>query len=250
MVGVKWCYLSGEHRLERPLLGGVELEQVEELWWLGYQLDRRLSFARHWSKMSCSLKAAMGALGRLVGLNKIGLRHLFQERVVSVMLHSLPFLPPTTAYSWARLRGVTSHTAHLLTNTWTCHGAEVIRMAGLDHPGYLAFKHGMRFMFECQAGRRRFGRWLTPQQLPRRVRQLRSEELRHGRELEVPRCQTSSLSKLQPVRLLEVWNRLPFREAGVEAEGAFASLAAFTAALPQLYAALPAHLRKSHFGED
>lgn len=231
---------NGRHALlTKPKLGGQELEVVETLRYLGTTLDSRLSFTQHWTKVSTSAKRAMGALARLVSRNKTALRYLFQERAVSVFLHSLPYSPPTTAASWHKLNGVGRFVGHLLLNRWDVHGPEVLRLAELPTAQWLCYKYSLRYFFACVRKGRRFGLWLESEEIPERRRELRSQELRHPLRLREPQLRLELLRRLGPARLLRLWNSLPFAEAGLDPQAAFASLSAFDAALPALHAHIP-----------
>ena len=235
------------------LESGQEMKSVESLRYLGVLFDKRLNFEAHWTSLASSSKRAVGAISRLVRRNPEALRHLYQERIASVFLHSLPFTPPTTQAGWRRLNGVASFTSHLITNSWRVHGLEAISAAGLTSPAELCFTQAMRFLWSCQSGRRAFGRWLMPEEREERVRLLRSQALRRGHELQVPQSHTSTWTSLQPCRMLQLWNSLPMdpcwlpldapQDGGTPQPRKPRSLDAFTAALPQLFRSLPPHLK-------
>ena len=227
--------LAGARSLEcGPAVGGRAIEEVRELRWLGCLLDERLSFAPHWAATSASGKAAIGAISRLVHRDPVALRFLFQERVVSALLHTLPFTPPGTVDGWRRLAGLFSFTAHLLTNNWRSHGLEVIEEAGLPSPGQLCFVQGLKFVFNCWAGRRKFGEWVEREVRTGKVTQLRSEVKRCGHEVVVPGSGPATWDHLAPIRLLHAWNSLPFASAGIDPKACLKSRGAFASALPLL----------------
>ena len=231
--------LKGSHHLANPLiLDKKPIEESESMRYLGVLLDTHLSMESHWSAASASAKAAIGALSRLVHRDPATLKFLYQERIVSVFLHSLPFLPPTTQAGWRRLVGVSSFTSHLITNRWDLHGLAAVADAGIQAPGELCFQHSLRFLYQCIIGRRRWGTWLELDQRDGTVTANRSQGLRHGLELRPLNCRHKTLDKLQPVRLVQLWNALPFQQAGITPKTAFRSLSAFTDALPALFQAL------------
>ena len=243
------CLGSSPHKLQTPLsVAGEELEEVVQLRYLGVLLDQRLSFNAHWIGLASSTKRAMGALGRLVHRNPVALRHLYQERVIATMLHSLPYCPPSTQRAWQRLNGVSSYVAHTITNIWKIgerfvHGFEIMQMAGIDSASFLAIKHSLRFLFMCLWGKRRFGIWVEWDRGEGRRGGLRNLSERTGYEILVPASKLTSLEKLQPHRLLRLWNSL-ISLPDFKPELHLRSLNSFSAALPGLIEKLPADQRR------
>ena len=221
------------------LLAGGPVQPVRSMRYLGVIFDNRLNFEQHWSAVAASSKRALGAIARLVHFNERALRHLYQERVAAVFLHSIPFTPPTTQKGWRRVCGVASFAGHLISNNWRRHGLAAIEEAGLTAPTELCFAQAMRFLWKCRAGRRVSGVWLTPLEREGRVTELRSQGELQGHELVVHVPHSATWAALQPVRLLELWNGLDFAAAGTTREDCLRSLPALTSALPALFRALP-----------
>ena len=183
----------------------------------------------------------------------MGLRFLIQERVTSVLLHSLPFCAPSTVHSWDRIRGVYSFASHLLTNNWTLHGNQAITDADLPTPGWLAFRQAALFLHSCLKADRRYGTWLSLEEREGRAVRHRSQEHRSGEEVVVPSCswmrRHSALDTLQPVRLARLWNALPWDEVGLGDPELRLSRFRFSNSLPALYEAFPATLRLALFAD-
>lgn len=234
----------GELRLD-----GQVLREVQELKYLGCTLDRRLNFNSHWARVSSSCKSVLGALSRLVHKNPVALKHLYTERVSSVILHSLPFIPPSTQESWRRLNGVAGYTAHILLNNWKLHGTEIVRKAGLAPPSELCFTQSMKFVYKCAAGIQRYGTWTTPDPRAQANRGRRRATRTTGWELQVPKTHLQVWKSFQPIRALLVYNSLPFDAAKLDISKCMSSYRAFCASLPQLYACLSSELRKKSYGE-
>jgi len=230
-------------------MGTEELPMVPQMRYLGATVDSRLNFNAHWSRTAASAKAAVGALGRLVCRNERALRHLYGERVVSVLLHTLPFLPPSTQEAWRKVNGVASFAAHLITNDWRTHGIAAARQAGLMPPSELCFRQSMKFMFKCIRGRQRYGCWLEPKTETERASRNRSSKKRTGLEVEVPQTHLHLFALLQPIRAASTFNALPFLDAGLDVAKATASLPAFLHSLSALYQSLPPQMKKDRFGE-
>jgi hypothetical protein len=150
-------------KLSAPIIvGGEAVPEVTSLRYLGVLVDRRFSWTLHWAATSASAKASLGAIGRLVHWQPAILRHLVQERVVSLLLFSLGPCPPTTAKSWAQVQGVLSYAAHRLLNQWELRGLDVIKAAKLPSPKELAVTAILFFSFDCILRDRRFGKFLNP----------------------------------------------------------------------------------------
>lgn len=236
--------LSLGAKREKPVVsvGGVDIGEVGVMRYLGFDLDPRLNFNSHWSRVASSAKRATGAISRLVHRDPVALRFLFQERITSLFLHSLPYAPPTTVDAWRRLNGIPKFCAHLITNRWTVHGQDILDLAELPSASYLAFKYGMRYLLSCVKGGRRYGQELEGEERVGRVRDLRSQGRRHGHELVVPKSSLASWKKLQPIRLLSAWNALPFLACDLDPALCLASLNSLDKALPSLFANLPGDL--------
>ena len=230
-------------------MDGEPLPFVTTMRYLGATLDSRLSFRSHWSRTAASAKAAIGALARLVHRNERALRHLYQERVASLLLHTLPFLAPSTQESWRKVNGVASFTAHLITNSWDIHGLEATREADLLPPSELCFGQSMRFMFKCRQGNQRYGLWMLPSQGTERTARNRSQQRKTGLEVIVPLTHLSRLQMLQPIRAASTLNSLPFHLVDADTTAATSSLRAFTRALPSLYQCLAQEERRTKYGE-
>lgn len=234
-------------------LGGEDLPEVSEMKYLGCIIDRRLSYGPHWARVASSAKSAVGALSRLVHRNPTALRHLYRERVSSVFLHSLPFIPPSTQQDWHRLNRVASFTGHLILNSWQEHGNVVTRMAGLTPPSQLCYEQTMRFVFKCVYGSQRYGSWIEHEPEPEHHlrRSQRMAKPRTGRELSVPRTHLRRWECLQPIRALVIFNSLPSNALSPPANSRLETISfrAFSNSLPMLYLSLSAELRKRCYGE-
>lgn len=219
--------------------------------YLGFQLDRRMSFNAHWHTTAASAKRVIGAISRTIHRDPRALRYLFKERVVPMLLHSLPYCPPTTLAAWKKADTASSFTSHLLTNKWLIHGHEVIRAANLQTAGELCFFYSMKFLYKAWQGRRKYGLWIEPrhedEDPPVRVTRSQSnrgEKELHGHELRVPQVNLEALKRMHPHRIIRVWNELPFTESGIPAATALRSMQSFSTALPHLFASLPDNLKR------
>ena len=244
------------HQLPCPLfVNQVEIPLCQELRYLGVTLDPRLNFSLHWDRVAASTKAAVGALSRLVSGHSKALAFLYNQQIVSRLLHSLPYVPPSTQRSWARLNGVTSFCAHLCLNRWDLHGLEITRKAGLTPPSEICFIQGLRYLYKCIYGGQRYGVWiregegLIEARESRRSERLKLREQRPSWFLSPPDTHLQPWKQLQPVRLVLTLNSLPFHQAKLDPKAAMKTLRAFTASLPLLYSHLDPVLKKSHFGE-
>ena len=116
-------------------------------------------------------------------------------------------------------------------------------------PSELCFRQSMLFVFSCLVTRkrpgqhpkprRRYGTWIEFLNPNVTTSSLRSDASKHGLEVKIPRSYIKSWHRLQPTRLLEVWQRLPFTEAGLSPKDVLASKENLALALPALFAALP-----------
>jgi hypothetical protein len=233
-------------------MGGEELPVVTELRYLGVSIDSRLSFQSHWTRVAASSKAAVGALARLVHRDPVALRHLYTERVTSVLLHSLPFLPPSTQKGWNAVNGVASFAGHLILNEWErdgvrIHGVFVTKEAGLISPSQLCFQQSMKFIYKCVFGRQRFGEWMEKEERVGRVRQLRSQQARTGLELALPATHLKPWTQLQPLRAILTYNALPYEAAGLDPIIANSTYKRFKDALIPLYASLPSEIASLYY---
>ena len=239
---------SHTHALVNPLtICGTALPEVSELRWLGLLLDRHLSLVPQWRAASASAKRATGALSRLVQRNPVALRHLLTERVSSSLLHALPYAQPATQAGWATVNGVTSYAAHLLSNTWhingrPIHGFEVMELAGVTSASEVALTAGLRFMYKCVKGARRFGQWL--QHPPAAMTATRASTHRMVHEITLPPTQLHSFDNFGLIRIIRAWNsllRLPtFRPSDLD------SISTFNSALLTCLPLLPTPIRKSY----
>ena len=110
-------------------------------------------------------------------------------------------------------------------------------------------QQSMLFVFSCLVTRkrpgqhpkprRRYGTWIEFLNPNVTTSSLRSDASKHGLEVKIPRSYIKSWHRLQPIRLLEVWQRLPFTEAGLSPKDVLASTENLALALPALFAALP-----------
>ena len=190
-------------------LNGEEVTPSKTLRYLGVVVDEALSFATHWEETSASAKRLLGAVGRLCHRDPPTLLHLYRERVASYLQYSLPFTPPTTQTSWARLNGVASHLAHLITNTWhvagqPIHGFDIIAMAGIESLSALYLRRTLMYTSRALDGLAAF----YPERSTEPLRRdgLRSAAVKKpDRELAVTPCR-ERLSRLQPRRMAVLWN--------------------------------------------
>ena len=159
----------------------------------------------------------MGALARLCAKNPIALRHFFQERVVGLFLHSLPYLPPSTAASWRQVNGVAAFAARLCLNDWELEGRAACELAGIPWPSELCIQQGLTFLYAALRGLRSSAHWLhfapPPQPISDTAASLRSAQAcPHPWSLVVPATHLASLQPLQPRRLAQLFNALPLHE--------------------------------------
>jgi hypothetical protein len=115
------------------------------------------------------------------------LRHLFRERVVGLLLHSAPFCPPSTCAAYARLQGLGSYAARLVTNNWdwSTPKAALLSTAGIPDLAELFLHAALLFFFDCLERDRRYGAWL--QRRGPSQRHLRSSATTEtGREVLAP----------------------------------------------------------------
>ena len=238
--------------------GGIQLNnkllpEVESLRYLGVTVDNRLNFNTHWIRTSASAKAAIGAIGRLVQREPRALKHLYQERVSSVFIHSLPYTPPSTQDAWRKLNGAATFCARLITNDWIGSSREVSNRAGIKKPSFLCFQQGMKALMKSLQGKQRMGLWLEREETST-GRGRRSERMRqrnqqpHQLQLKVPATHLRRWELLMPIRATRTFNSLPFSDAGLD-PNSMPSIEAFTALLPALYELIPHDLRKLYFGE-
>ena len=178
----------------------------------GYRVER-LSFSPHWRKTSASAKAALGAIGRLIGWEPGFLRYLLQERVLPLLLFSLGPCAPTTSESWGKANGVLRYAAHRLINRWDVHGEALLRLAELPSAEELAGRLIVSLAASAVFGGRRIGsfmeRGLASWEVPSReglrvASSLPAEELRPALlPLQLPRY--AVLRSHLPSRLPLIW---------------------------------------------
>ena len=95
----------------------------------------------------------------------------------------------------------------------------------------------------CLWGKRRFGIWVEWDRGEGRRGGLRNLSERTGYEILVPASKLTSLEKLQPHRLLRLWNSL-ISLPDFKPDLHLRSLNSFSAALPGLIEKLPADQRR------
>lgn len=197
-------------RLRFPLsIGGQRVPEVDSLRLLGVLIDRRFSFAAHWTSVSASAKRALGAIGYLVHWEPRILRHLLKERVLPMLLYGLGPCSPTTEESWRLVDGVLRYAAHRLTNRWDLHGEEILSLAGLPSAKVLAERALAGLLYSSAFQGRRLGLllpWGQPRRQGLRVStETLSPELR-ARLLAFPDPPYAKFRKLFPGRARELWN--------------------------------------------
>ena len=201
--------------------------------------------------MTTQGKQVLGAVARLVHNNPVALKHLFVERVASLVLYSLPACPPSTVYAYSRIRGLTRFATRLISNVWKRDAdVESLRVQyGLPDLVEKGLILALTFLFDClvpgpSGGVRRFGAYLELRTEPPRRSLRSSASVESGMELVIPYDRRSRTDKLQPIRLAKAWNSLPLREL-FPPDGLRISKAAFVAKLPQLISDLPGEIRES-----
>ena len=226
-------------------IGDQVVPQVDKIRYLGILLDRRLSLDAHWSTVAASGKVLMGALSRLVQGHRKSIRHLYVERVQSAFAYGLIPAAPVNQRGWMRLQGLVSYSAHLITGNHSLHGTDIIELAGISSPGMLTIKRTLGFIFDCILKGRRWGEWLElthPDGLQRIDGYYRT-----GLELKVPFCFSSLLSRLQPVRALELWNAAVRAIGSGKIRDAIQGKSVFVNTAMPLIPRFPASIRKAFF---
>lgn len=219
-------------------INGALVEEVTSLRYLGVDLDNRLSFKSHWSRITNSAKATIGAIWRLIEGNPVAMKFLVKERVLPLLSYSLLPAPPTTSATWSKVERLLRYAARLITNRHPkgrpaledveeqLSHEELLRLAGLPSAKELALTGHLKFMRACTLSGRRWGHFLEfgshprlepPQRAGLRRRHdpvapsstpLLIEPLSAGR--------FESLSLRAPALLVQTWNAFVL-ELGEEA---------------------------------
>jgi hypothetical protein len=139
------------------------------------------------------------------------------------------------------MNSVSRHVSRIILNDWDWDksGVDLLRRAKIPSVSFLAFKYGLCFLFSCQFKRRRYGLWVENQVREERRGDLRSQLRLHGHEVSVPEIRLESLRKLQPYRLANAWNSLPFQETGIDPEVALRGKRSLQEALHLLFPVIP-----------
>jgi hypothetical protein len=238
--------LASDTLLMPPLMiDSVAIQQKDEIKYLGITLDRRLTMEKHWAKTAAQGKAVLGALGRLVGGDRLMTKYLYKERVESAFSYGLTAAPPNTQKGWRRITSLASYGAHLCTGNWALHGSDIIHMAGLETPAEKAALKGLQFTFKSLLKERRWGDWLVKEPPP--PRELRSGSARTGLEIVVPMTPSVQLDKLAPNRHAQLWNHVVQRIPAEEMEAATRGVKSFTKIVRPIIKRLPPGLRGMHY---
>ena len=235
-------------------VNGHEISPSQQLRYLGVLFDSRLNFNGHWRQMATSAKGVVTVVSSLVHRDPAALRYLYQERVVSALLHSLPFTPPTNLQTWRLLNAVPKFVAHLVTNRWQrdgefLSGAEVRELAELSSCSKLAAIYSARFAFKAVWGCTRYASQLQrhqPAQCGREGLRPRPALPHPSLQLDEPPAELASLARLQPVQMVQLWNAL----LPLLSSDQLSSLSAFSTAVPLLYSQLPPDTRRMLFGRS
>lgn len=187
---------------QEPLnVAGALVELQPAVKYLGVQCDTRLSFSLHWKTTCSRAKAAIGQLRRLVGQrHRKTLLIAIKTRVLTLLLHSLPFTPPTTRQSWLGVERVLGFASRTLLNDWDTGRETVIESAGLPTARALFVTQAMRFVFSTVHGRRSNRSWLERWEgRPG----LRSSDIQ---TLRLPHTRLLRFQRLAPTLLPALWN--------------------------------------------
>jgi hypothetical protein len=234
----------------KPLLppltiDGVAVPEVKTLRYLGTLLDKRMSLEPHWLQVSASCKALMGSLSRMVGDERGILRAFYTERVEAKIRFSLGPCPPCTVRAWDRLTAAVSYCAKQITNRWDRHGVGGIREAGLTPPTELAATMALKFLYASRFEGRRWGRWVERMaELPTRYPGTRRKEALTGEELLPPSSHSTLLEKLQPRRMVLLYNSFLAVVGKDKIVDVLKSAANFAKAIPAFLALLSSDERR------
>jgi hypothetical protein len=196
-------------RLTMPLcLEGAQISESASLKLLGITLDQRLSFTPHFRRLASSAKAAVAAIARLVNRDPSALQYIFTQRVAPLLRYSLGCCVPGTATGWKALNAVPTYASRLLLNDFQSSSVEVRARAGLTSASDLGLQVVASYALGCRLRHRHYGKWWRPLQSPNlRQASLRSAASRELRVMPIP-SRHSSLDRLLPQILREVWNCL------------------------------------------
>lgn len=190
-------------------INGEQIKQVETMRYLGATLDRKLDFCANWDRVASNAKKLVGAIGRLVHGERRILRHMFRERVFSIINFHLASHPPSQEKSWTKLNSVYTYAASLITNKWYKRGTrskeekeKCLKEARLEPASQMAVKAALRLFFNSLVRGGRYGRWIklaAGQSTSRRADYARFRVL-------PPKTRSINWDKLLPIRGAKLWN--------------------------------------------
>ncbi len=225
----KWFLFSlasaAPELVSTPNIGGTSIERTESLVYLGFVLDRRLTFSAHTSCAVSKGKRALGALhrafGRIAGREVFG--RLVQAKIMPIFLYGLAAAFPVNATSIVQLERLNKFAARLALNNYTASYFELLQELQWKDVSRLCFERRACLAFKYIYSMRHLPGEMLQMAVPHARQSVRIFSNRNNHELQlvIPLFSYSATDRLPIYQIFHVWNNLPGTVISLTDFGAF-----------------------------
>jgi hypothetical protein len=111
-------------------VAGTDLQPLQSLKYLGFNVDPGLSFINHYSKVNGRLRGANGSLGRLLCCNRKALRICTDAVVQGTLLFHIKACLPANRHTWESLERLRCFQARSILGLGRDEGGEELLRTG------------------------------------------------------------------------------------------------------------------------
>jgi hypothetical protein len=206
----KWLLMTPWNRTyEMELtINGERIDRVEQARYLGIELDTKLSYKNHATKVITKSKQAIGALCRTLRkwAPKSTFERLYSTTVEPILLYGIEAWYPSYAYLQNYIERVKKYAARLTSNDFRTEYPSLLERLDWKPISQVVMERRATLLYHYVTGRKK---------MPENMITLQKDNLRcsgrlcHGLELTMPHTQLEAVKSSSMNVARRLWNALP-----------------------------------------